>query len=149
MRTRSRMGYCSDRARAGHDLVVGVQRAIGATASSTAAERTAAAKRGTIRASVSASGKIDPAGKVNLNFGTPGTVQDVLVSEGDTVKQGDVIAQAGHRQSGISREAGRAGAGHAETGLHTDDFAHGQRCRRRPGRHCQRFVEPEAARHAR
>src|SRR5512143_2977918 len=59
----------------------------------TTAERTAAAKRGTIRASVSASGKIDPAGKVNLNFGVPGTVQEVLVNEGEAVKQGDVIAQ--------------------------------------------------------
>src|SRR5512143_837018 len=59
----------------------------------TTAERTAAAKRGTIRASVSASGKIDPAGKVNLNFGVPGTVQEVLVSEGERVKQGDVIAK--------------------------------------------------------
>ena len=63
------------------------------TTSQTTAERTAEAKRGTIRASVSASGKIDPAGTVNLNFGTPGTVKDVLVSEGQTVKQGDVIAQ--------------------------------------------------------
>jgi HlyD family secretion protein len=65
----------------------------GASTASTAADRTAAAKRGTIRASVSASGKIDPAGKVNLNFGVPGTVRDVLVSEGDAVQQGDVIAQ--------------------------------------------------------
>jgi HlyD family secretion protein len=63
------------------------------TTSQTTAERTAEAKRGTIRASVSASGKIDPAGTVNLNFGTPGTVQDVLVSEGQAVKKGDVIAQ--------------------------------------------------------
>jgi HlyD family secretion protein len=63
------------------------------TTSQTTAERTAEAKRGTIRASVSASGKIEPAGTVNLNFGTPGTVQDVLVSEGQTVKQGDAIAQ--------------------------------------------------------
>ncbi len=62
-------------------------------ATQTTVERTAPAKRGTIRASVSASGKIDPAGKVNLNFGVPGTVQDVLVSEGDSVKQGDVIAK--------------------------------------------------------
>ena len=63
----------------------------GATSTSAAAERTAAAKRGTIRASVSASGKIDPAGEVNLNFSVPGTVREVLVSEGDTVKQGDII----------------------------------------------------------
>ena len=70
--------------------------ACGAQAGSTTqttAERTAAAKRGTIRASVSASGKIDPAGEVNLNFGVPGTVKDVLVNEGDPVHQGDVIAK--------------------------------------------------------
>jgi HlyD family secretion protein len=70
--------------------------ACGAQANSTeqtTAERTAAAKRATIRASVSASGKIEPAGKVNLDFGVPGTVQEVLVSEGERVKQGDVIAR--------------------------------------------------------
>ena len=55
-----------------------------ATTSSAAAERTAAAKRGTIRASVSASGKIDPEAKVNLNFGVPGTVKEVMVDEGQT-----------------------------------------------------------------
>ena len=65
----------------------------GATTTSTTVERTATAKRGTIRASVSASGKINPAGEVNLNFSAPGTVQDVLVNEGDPVKQGDVIAK--------------------------------------------------------
>jgi HlyD family secretion protein len=59
----------------------------------TTAERTAAAKRGIIRASVSASGKIDPAAQVNLNFGAPGTVKDVLVDEGESVKAGDVIAE--------------------------------------------------------
>ena len=64
-----------------------------ASTTSTTADRTAAAKRGTIRASVSASGKIDPAGEVNLNFSVPGTVREVLVSEGNTVKQGDVIAK--------------------------------------------------------
>ena len=64
-----------------------------ATDGQTTAERTAAVQRGTIRASVSASGKIDPAAKVNLNFGVPGTVQEVLINEGETVKQGDVIAR--------------------------------------------------------
>jgi HlyD family secretion protein len=59
----------------------------------TTADRTAAVKRGAIRASVSASGKIDPAAKVNLNFGVPGTVKNVLVNEGDPVRQGDVIAE--------------------------------------------------------
>ncbi len=64
-----------------------------APAGSADADRTAAAQRGTIRAAVSASGKIDPAAEVNLNFGAPGTVKDVLIDEGDTVKAGDVIAE--------------------------------------------------------
>jgi HlyD family secretion protein len=63
-----------------------------ATTSSAAAERTATAARGTIRASVSASGKIDPEAKVNLNFGVPGTVKEVMVDEGQAVKAGDVLA---------------------------------------------------------
>ncbi len=62
------------------------------TTSSAAAERTAAVERGTIRASVSASGKIDPEAKINLNFGAPGTVKEVMVDEGQTVKAGDVLA---------------------------------------------------------
>ena len=56
-------------------------------------ERTAVVNRGTIRASVSASGKIDPAAEVKLNFGAPGTVKEVYVDEGATVKAGDVIAE--------------------------------------------------------
>ena len=63
-----------------------------ATTTTAAAERTATAARGTIRASVSASGKIDPEAKVNLNFGAPGTVKEVMVDEGQTVKAGDVLA---------------------------------------------------------
>ena len=63
-----------------------------ATTSSAATERTATAERGTIRASVSASGKIDPEAKLNLNFGVPGTVKDVMVDEGQAVKAGDVLA---------------------------------------------------------
>jgi len=56
-------------------------------------ERVAKVARGTIRASVSASGSIAPAQKVDLNFSTPGQVADVAVSEGEQVKAGTVLAQ--------------------------------------------------------
>jgi HlyD family secretion protein len=59
----------------------------------TTPDRTATVQRGTIRASVSASGKIEPAAQVSLNFGVPGTVKTLLVDEGETVKVGDVIAE--------------------------------------------------------
>jgi HlyD family secretion protein len=57
------------------------------------AERTATVTRGTIRASVSASGSIAPAQTVNLNFGVPGTVAEITVAEGQAVKTGDVLAR--------------------------------------------------------
>ncbi len=88
------------RSRMKKSLIVLLLSAIGLAActsttpnSQTNVERSATVKRGTIRASVSASGKIDPAAEVNLNFGAPGTVKDVLVDEGSAVKAGDVIAE--------------------------------------------------------
>ena len=57
------------------------------------AERATKVARGTIRASVSASGSIAPAEKVDLNFGVPGTVAEIAVTEGQAVKSGDVLAR--------------------------------------------------------
>jgi HlyD family secretion protein len=56
-------------------------------------ERTTTVARGTIHASVSASGSIQPAETVELNFATPGTVAEILISEGEPVKAGDVLAR--------------------------------------------------------
>ncbi len=62
-------------------------------ATATNTERAAKVARGTIRASVSASGSIAPAEKVDLNFGVPGTVAEIAVSEGQSVKADDVLAR--------------------------------------------------------
>jgi HlyD family secretion protein len=56
-------------------------------------DRTATVARGNIDASVNASGNIDAEAKVDLNFGTPGTLQEILVSEGQLVKKDDVLAR--------------------------------------------------------
>jgi len=61
-------------------------------AATTSTERAAKVTRGTIRASVNASGSIAPAEKVDLNFGVPGTVAEIAISEGQTVKAGEVLA---------------------------------------------------------
>ena len=63
------------------------------TAATQNSERTAQVARSTIRASVSASGSIAPAEKMELNFGVPGTVADVAVTEGQAVQAGDVLAR--------------------------------------------------------
>jgi HlyD family secretion protein len=49
--------------------------------------------RGDLVQSVSGSGQIKPAQEIDLNFGSTGSVAQVLVAEGQKVKQGDRLAQ--------------------------------------------------------
>jgi multidrug efflux pump subunit AcrA (membrane-fusion protein) len=55
--------------------------------------RQVAVHRGTLIATVSASGSIAPEAQVMLNFQTPGTVDKVNVVVGQKVKAGEVLAQ--------------------------------------------------------
>ena len=61
-------------------------------ATSTPASTTTVA-RGNLIQSISGSGQIKPAQQINLNFGATGSVAQVLVAEGQKVKQGDRLAQ--------------------------------------------------------
>ena len=55
--------------------------------------RSAVVERGTLLVAVSASGSIEPEGRVNLSFESPGEVVDAPVKVGDVVTAGDVLAQ--------------------------------------------------------
>ncbi len=55
--------------------------------------RQVAVRRGTLVATVSASGSIAPEAQVMLNFQTPGTVDTVNVVVGQKIKAGEVLAQ--------------------------------------------------------
>ncbi|HZY43581.1 MAG TPA: efflux RND transporter periplasmic adaptor subunit [Anaerolineae bacterium] len=74
-------------------VIIGIVLASRSQPAAPTAERTALVARGTINASVSASGNIDPEAKVDLSFGTVGTVQEIVVSEGQSVKKDDVLAR--------------------------------------------------------
>jgi len=54
---------------------------------------TVTVQRKQLVASISASGSVSPVAQVLLNFNTPGTVQEVMVVEGQSVKKGDVLAR--------------------------------------------------------
>jgi len=54
--------------------------------------QTASVVRTTLSNSVESSGSIIPNAKVQLSFGTSGTVSEVMVSPGDQVRKGDVLA---------------------------------------------------------
>lgn len=63
------------------------------TADPNAAERSATLANGSLTATVSATGNIQPESDVRLSFQSAGTVAEVNVKVGDRVKKGDVIAR--------------------------------------------------------
>ena len=74
-------------------IIAGISLAIRSQPAARTNDRTAPVVRGSIDASVNASGNIDAEAKVDLNFDTPGTVQEIFVSEGQPVKKDDVLAR--------------------------------------------------------
>jgi HlyD family secretion protein len=50
-------------------------------------------ERGTLRATVNATGSILPEGQISLSFKSPGRVADVSVEEGQVVRKGDILAR--------------------------------------------------------
>ncbi|MEU7689735.1 efflux RND transporter periplasmic adaptor subunit [Microbispora hainanensis] len=70
--------------------------------------------RGTVLASVSASGSVESARTRALDFGTNGTVESVLVQSGDKVKKGQVLARIDDTAAQESLEAAKASLDAAE-----------------------------------
>lgn len=66
--------------------------------------QTATAEKGTLVESVSASGNITTGNNLNITTSATGTVNQVYVKNGDTVKQGDKIADITLDQSSLQRQ---------------------------------------------
>ncbi len=68
-------------------------------------DHTATVQRGTVRAAVNASGKLESAREFKVGFGVAGSVQEILVNEGQSVKAGDVLARlnTGELQLAVSQ----------------------------------------------
>ena len=87
-------------------------------AEATAEDRqTATVERGTLLVAVSASGVIEPHGRVDLTFEQPGLVDEVLVEVGDTVKKGDMLAQLDTDQLALQVRQAQAALASAEAQL--------------------------------
>src|SRR5213082_3136416 len=75
-------------------LLVGlIARDTGLAKPAAATIRTATADRGTVTSVVSGTGSLVPAGRMNVNFKVTGTLSEVDVRVGDTVKTGQVLAR--------------------------------------------------------
>lgn len=64
-----------------------------ARAQPAALPETATIRRGTLRITLSAAGKIRPRAQAALNFATAGTVAEIFVREGDVVRKGQPLAR--------------------------------------------------------
>jgi macrolide-specific efflux system membrane fusion protein len=83
-------------------------------ASGAPAVRTVAATRGSVTASVSASGAVESSKTRSLTFGTSGTVEHVYVKAGDKVQKDDILADLDDSAAEESLSAARASFDSAE-----------------------------------
>jgi HlyD family secretion protein len=92
--------------------------------------RSAIVERGSMLVAVQASGSVEPQARVGLVFEVPGRVAQVHVDVGDTVREGDVLAQLDDRQLALQVQQAQAALKLAETqvaqlqaGPHAEDVA--------------------------
>lgn len=71
-------------------------------------------KKGEITQLVSVTGEVKTEKEINLNFRTPGVIKEVYVKEGDTVKEGDILASLDTRDLEIQLEGAKSNLEAAE-----------------------------------
>ena len=81
------------------------------TAADTPQFETVTIARGDIAATVNGTGSIEPEAQVALSFRNPGRVQDVLVSEGQAVQKGQLLAELDTRERASGERVSSVDAG--------------------------------------
>lgn len=103
-------------------------------------QKSAEVARGDLMVSVGGSGKIEVSNEAKLTFGSGGKVDEILVSEGDEVSEGDVLAkldadalelalsqaQVAHLQAVAARDQAEAAIGQAEVAVDQAEAARDQ-----------------------
>ena len=79
--------------------------------------RTATADVGTVQSVVSGTGSLEPAGRMNVNFKTAGTLTEVDVKVGDKVTTGQVLARTDGSTQQASLAQAQASLASAQAGL--------------------------------
>jgi HlyD family secretion protein len=75
----------------------------------TTQSQTATVDTGAVTATVSASGNVDAASETDVSFeGTGGTVEKIYVAEGDTVKEGQALAEVDQTSARLSLQSAKA-----------------------------------------
>ncbi|MFN8473663.1 MAG: efflux RND transporter periplasmic adaptor subunit [Anaerolineae bacterium] len=74
----------------------------------TASVPTTAVARTNLVATVNAAGNLQPVSQVNLNFQTGGTVTDVKVNQGDTVKKGQPLVQLDNTNAKLAVDSAKS-----------------------------------------
>ena len=77
---------------------------------------TATVQYATLKQTVDATGKIESAEKIDLNFKTSGRIAQILVNVGDEIKSGQILArlEAGALQSNVTSAAAQVNQAQAD-----------------------------------
>ena len=91
----------------------------GTSSAASGAQRTATVTRGIVQSSVSASGNVGVARSADADFSTSGTVSAILVTTGDHVKVGQVLAKLDPTDAKNALETAEANLSQAQSTLAT------------------------------
>jgi len=102
-------------------LVVGPE-----TSQSAAPTRTVGAAQGVVQSTVSGSGNVQPISQLDLGFKTSGVVDRILVSEGQQVKAGQLLAELDAKSAEVTLEQSKATLQAAEATLAQEEETGGE-----------------------
>jgi len=97
-----------------------------ASGSQASVTRTATVARGVVQSTVSGSGNLQPASQLNLGFKTSGTVTQILVSQGEHVTQGQLLATLDPQSAEVTLEQAKAALQSAEADLAKEEESDGE-----------------------
>lgn len=89
------------------------------------APRTATVAAGVVQSTVSGSGNLQPASELDLGFKTSGTVTDILVTQGEHVTPGQLLATLDPQSAEVTLEQARASLQSAQANLAGEEETNG------------------------
>ncbi len=107
-------------------IVVGVASIGSSSSSSAATKRTATVGKGVVQSTVSGNGTLEPAQKLELNFGASGEVTDIYVKAGQKVTKGEVLAEVDSSSARASLASAEAQQLEAEEAVEAAEKAEGE-----------------------
>jgi multidrug efflux pump subunit AcrA (membrane-fusion protein) len=97
-----------------------------ASQSATGQSRIVTAQQGVVQSTVSGTGNVEPSSELDLGFKTAGVVSRILVSQGQQVAQGQLLAEVSPKSAEVTLQQARASLQAAEATLAQEEESGGE-----------------------